>query len=283
MEGTLGALATAQLDTATPRPGIVWPGSAAALALHRGDVVRIEQVAGGQCVDLVAWSLLDARERLSAARTRAIVGVSPGLGDDLWSGPPYERPLLALIADSAPGHDLLFPACSAREYTRVGCLPDPSCVGVQAAAAAAWGLGMADLHDPLNLWLNADVARDGSLGWRSTPTAPGDHVELAALAPVLVIVNPCVDDVFGCSGFEPGPIVVTTRASSRDDPMTAPASAITGVARPLRRIGQPPTGAPRPWHELALALPDSSTRSSATDVRAAAVRFSLGVLAGTTG
>jgi recombinational DNA repair ATPase RecF len=38
---------------------------------------------GGQCVDVVVWSLSDARERLSAARTRTLSGVSPGLGDVL--------------------------------------------------------------------------------------------------------------------------------------------------------------------------------------------------------
>lgn len=251
------------MDAPAPQPGLVWPGAAAALELHRGDVVRIEQVAGGQCVDLVAWSLPDPRERLSAARTRAIAGISPGTGDELWSGPPYERPLLALIADSAPGHDLLFPACSAGEYAAVGCLPEPSCVAVQAAAAAAWGLEVADLPDPLNLWLRADVSPDGSLGWHSTPTVPGDHVELVAHASLLVIVNPCVDDVFGCSGLEPHPIVVTARAFSRNE-----------------LVGPPPIGGPSPYHELVVALPSSSTQPSAATVRATAVRFSLAVLAG---
>ena len=220
-EAPLDAAPRRHTDAPAPQPGLVWPGAAAALELHRGDVVRIEQVAGGQCVDLVAWSLPDPRERLSAARTRAIAGISPGTGDELWSGPPYERPLLALIADSAPGHDLLFPACSAREYAAVGCLPEPSCVAVQAAAAAAWGLEVADLPDPLNLWLRADVSPDGSLGWHSTPTVPGDHVELVAHASLLVIVNPCVDDVFGCSGLEPRPIAVTSRRGDLSGPPPA--------------------------------------------------------------
>jgi uncharacterized protein YcgI (DUF1989 family) len=272
-------LALEHTERATPREGLVEPGSAAALELERGDVIRIEQAAGDQCVDLVAWSLLDARERLSAARTRAIAGVSPGLGDALWSGPPYERPLLAVIADSAPGHDLLFPACSAREYTSVGCRPDPSCAGVQAAAAAAWGLEMSDLPDPLNLWLRSDVSADGALGWRSTATVPGDHVELVAHSPVLVIVNPCVDDVFGCSGFEPRAIAVTAyRAGADDEPAVPPAGEITGAARPLSRTGPPPVAAPSPWRELVVA---SETHGAAA-VRAAAVRFSLAVLAGAT-
>ena len=80
------------MDAPAPQPGLVWPGAAAALELHRGDVVRIEQVAGGQCVDLVAWSLPDPRERLSAARTRAIAGISPGTGDEPLVGAALRAP-----------------------------------------------------------------------------------------------------------------------------------------------------------------------------------------------
>ena len=262
--------------------GEVIPGSAAALELQPGDVVRVEQLAGGQCVDVVAWSLADARERLSAGRTRTITGISPGVGDALWSGPPDERPLLAVIADSAPGHDLLFPACSPREYAVAGCVPEPSCAGVQAASAAAYGLEMADLPDPLNLWLRAEVEAGGSVGWQSTPTVAGDHVELLALVPVLVIVNPCVDDVFGCSSFEPRPISVSTRRATPDeaadwlDQPPPPTSASPGRARPLERIGDPPPVEPMVWRDLIVSLPDAQ---SAAVARAAAVRYSLAALA----
>jgi hypothetical protein len=264
----------------------VVPGAAGALELRRGDVVHVEQLVGGQCVDLVAWSLEDARERLSAARTRAVAGISPGIGDELWSGPPYERPLLVLVADSAPGHDLLFPACSAGEYAAAGCLPEPSCVGVIAASAAAWGLEPCDLPDPLNLWLRSGLAADGSLEWQSTPTVAGDHVELLALAPALVIVAPCVDDVFGCSGLEPRPIAVTSRPADAAETRSwlaarpaAPASAIVGTVRPLDRVGEQPAAAPSTWRELLVDLPETPLPVDAAAVRAVAVRFSLATLA----
>jgi uncharacterized protein len=286
-EGSERPVATpvSPIASGPPPVGLVEPGAAAALELARGDVVRIEQLAGGQCVDVVAWSLDDARERLSAARTRAIAGVSPGLGDTLWSGPPYERPLLTIVADSAPGHDLLFPACSAREYAAAGCAPEPSCAGVQGGAAARYGLELSDLPDPLNLWLRAELQADGMLGWRSTESEAGDHVELLALAPLLVLVNPCVDDVFGCSGLEPRPIVVTARPTTAtllagrfDDP--PPASAVTGSARPLARVAPMAAIAPIVWRELVVPLPGSGPAPGAAAARAAAVRFSLAVLAG---
>lgn len=263
---------------------LIAAGSAAALELRRGDVVRVEQMTGGQCVDLVAWSLADSRERFSAARTRAIAGVSPGLGDVLWSGPPFQRSLMLVVADSAPGHDLLFPACSPAEYSGVGCDAEPSCVGVQSASAAAWGLEAADLPDPLNLWLRSSVGADRALGWESTATVAGDHVELLALVPLLVVVNPCVDDVFGCSGLEPGPIAVATRpasASERDRARAIsaePAAPIGGRARPLVRVAALPSAPASAWRELTVRLPGRAGEESAAAVRAAAVEFALAVL-----
>ena len=269
--------------TAEPRSAThIQPGSAAALEVPGGDVIVVEQVEGGQCVDLVAWSLEDGRERLSAARTRAISGVSPGVGDALWSGPPFERPLLHLVADSAPGHDLLFPACSAREYLAAGCGAVPSCAGVQAAAAAGWGIEAAAVPDPFNLWLRGGVDGDGALTWVSTPTAPGDHVALLAAMDLLVVVNPCVDDIFGCSGFEAGPIAVDVRRATAADHRglprtpTPPAATAAGTPRPLRRthaVSFPPR--PR-WEQLELTVEPGAGDPAA--IRASAIGYALSVV-----
>ena len=263
---------------------LIAAGTAAALELRGGDVVRVEQVTGGQCVDLVAWSLADSRERLSAARTRSLAGVSPGLGDVLWSGPPFQRPLLLIVADSAPGHDLLFPACSPAEYAGAGCEAEPSCVGVQSATAAPWGLETSDLPDPFNLWLRSGVDADGALGWESTATVAGDHVELLALVPLLVVINPCVDDVFGCSGLEPGPIAVSTRKATASEldhvrgMVAEPAAPVTGHARPLVRVAASPPPSACTWRELIVQLPGTAGEVSPAAVRAAAVELSLAVL-----
>jgi uncharacterized protein YcgI (DUF1989 family) len=240
----------------------VRPGGSAAVELQRGDVLRVEQLWGGTCVDLVAWGLRDHGERFSAARTRATCGISPGLGDVLWSGAPADRPLAVIVADSAPGHDLLYPACSPGEYARAGADPDPSCHGVQAAAADAYGIAPCDLPDPLNLWLRGSVTADGELDWASTPTRPCDHVDLLALIDLLVIVNPCVDDVFGCSGLVPRPIAVSA----------GPAS--DAVCSAWLAAEQAPFG-PRPaqsfaWHRIEVV---SDAQPEA--LRAAAVRLAV--------
>ena len=52
------------------------------------------------------------------------------------------------------------------------------------------------------------------IGWLPTQTAAGDHLELRALVDCLVVANPCVDDVFGCSTIPGGSILVTRRSAA---------------------------------------------------------------------
>jgi uncharacterized protein YcgI (DUF1989 family) len=185
------------------------------MVVSRGQVLRIEQVRGGQVVDLNLFGLSDARERLSASRTRVLHGLSIALGDTLWSAAPRERPLMTLIADSAGArHDVTFPACSAFEYAFAsGVTGHTNCAEIQAESIRRFGLMPDDVHDPLNLWMESG-ATDDRLWWRLTPTAAGDYVELLAQVSVAVSLNPCGDDVFGSSAFEVASIRATVRAAT---------------------------------------------------------------------
>jgi uncharacterized protein YcgI (DUF1989 family) len=185
------------------------------MVVRRGQVLRIEQVRGRQVVDLNLFGLADARERLSASRTRALHGLSIALGDTLWSGAPRERPLMTLIADSAGArHDVTFPACSAFEYAFAsGVAGHTNCVEIQAESIRRFGLTPDDVHDPLNLWMGSG-ATDDRLGWRLSPTGAGDYVELLAQVSVAASLNPCGDDVFGSSAFEIAPVRTVVRSAT---------------------------------------------------------------------
>jgi uncharacterized protein YcgI (DUF1989 family) len=197
-------------------------------------------VRGGQCVDVNVFSLADRRERFHAARTRSLHGVALRTGAALWSNPPWERPLMVMVADTADVcHDVSFPACSELEYARVtGIAGHTNCCDIQAEAGRAWGLGPHDVHDPLNLWLQSHACADGSIGWSATATGPGDHVELLARVDCLVVANPCGDDLFGASGYGVAPVRVTVRAATAHErarwlrPEEPPAGAAAGPAQP---------------------------------------------------
>jgi uncharacterized protein YcgI (DUF1989 family) len=250
------AAAAPAADPARAADGlVVAQGEAVAVRLVPGDVLRIAQVDGGQCADVLAWGPAGADEPLSASRTRSLEGASPTSGSRLLSAWPHERPLLEIVRDTAPGHDLLHPACSPLEYASIGAVGDPSCVAVQAEAIAAAGLEGVTPHDPLNLWFAPTLTGPRSvLGWRQTPTAPGDEVALRALCDVVVVVNPCVDDVFGCSVRPGGAIRVA-------------------VEPPEREIVR--SGAPVPVDTLTVQLPEALPDDA---VRGRAVRHALAVL-----
>ena len=104
--------------------------SGASLALSAGQQLRVQQLTDGQCVDLHVFEL--GGRSFSAARTRALHGIHPSVGASLWSTAP-EVPLLSIVADTAPGHDLCFPPCSELEYER--------------HAGIGGHLGCAELHE----------------------------------------------------------------------------------------------------------------------------------------
>ena len=102
--------AAADSDQPTTRLRLTLPAaSGGALALDAGDLLTIEQLADGQGVDLRAFGV-DGLS-FSAAQTRWMHGINPSRGTSLWRSGPGP-PLLTIVRDTAPGHDLCFPPCS---------------------------------------------------------------------------------------------------------------------------------------------------------------------------
>jgi uncharacterized protein len=225
---------------------IVEAGTAAAVVLQAGELLSLEQIADGQCVDLNVFALGNPRQHFSASRTRALHGIHPAFGAILWSTPP-ERPLMTIASDTAGDHDLSFPACTAFEYEDLaGLAGHANCHDLLAAAVAASD-GDADLvHDPLNLWLPSEIDPGGTL--RSWPVAAsrGDFVELQAHTPVLAAICPCPDDLFGSSQFDPSGIRVRIRDPSASDHnaasgwiVTSPAHLFAGEGRSVVGVDVP--------------------------------------------
>jgi len=206
---------TAPSDGTPPAPRIdltLPAASAGALALRRGDHLRIEQLGDGQGVDLRAHA--PDGTLFSAGRTRAAYGINPSVGAALWTA-TAARPLLTIVADSAPGHDLCFPGCSELEYSEFAGIPGHlGCTELHEAARAAAGWRHAAGEDVLNLWLPSAVDARGRL--RSWPAAcrAGDSVTLRADVDAIVTLSCCPDDLFGTSQYEPKPVKVTVTASS---------------------------------------------------------------------
>ena len=86
------------------------PGTGKAIELLKGQILRIEQVEGGQCADFNCFNLHDYKEFMHCGRTRTVHGFHPTTGTFMWSAPPRERAMLYILEDTVGRNDVLFPA-----------------------------------------------------------------------------------------------------------------------------------------------------------------------------
>ena len=181
---------------------VMQPGTGKAIELLAGQILRIEQIEGLQCVDFNCFNLHDYKEFMHCGRTRTVHGFNPTTGSFLWSAPPRERALLYIMEDTVGRNDVLFPRCSAYVYeSAYGFDAHTNCHDIQAEAQREYGLTPDDVHDSFNLFMCTEVTLDGRATITRQATKPGDHVDLLALVDVLAIPNVCGADVMRTSNF----------------------------------------------------------------------------------
>ena len=198
------------------------PGTGKAVELAKGQVLRIEQIEGGQCVDFNAFNLHDHKEYMHTGRTRTLHGFNPGPGDFLWSAPPRERAMMLMLEDTVRCNDVLFPRCSANLYESVyGFHAHTNCHDIQAEAQREYGLTPDDVHDSFNLFMCTET-HSGRGHIKRQHSKPGDHVDLLALMDLLAVPNVCGADVMRTSNFALKPVRLVVYSASERDLATVP-------------------------------------------------------------
>ena len=238
----------APAERTTLQETVLEPGTGKAFEVRAGQVLRVEQVTGDQCVDLNVFNLHDYREFMHVGRTRTLHGTNPSTGSFLWSAPPRERALMYLQTDTAGINDTLFPRCSANMYESMhGFAEHTNCADIQAEAQREYGLTPDDVHDSFNLFMATRVV-DGMPEILRQSTAPGDHVELLALVDVLAVPNVCGNDIMGTSNFSLNPVRVSVADGHgrRRSP-------------PSRRCGPTPRSARRPTSASRRSAPSGAS------------------------
>ena len=76
---------------------LLQPVSGKALPVLRGEVIRIIQEEGGQCVDFNAFNLHDYKEYLGASNTRSRNAFRVKKGDIIWSVSSRDRPMFVIL------------------------------------------------------------------------------------------------------------------------------------------------------------------------------------------
>jgi uncharacterized protein YcgI (DUF1989 family) len=186
------------------------PGTGKAVEVYAGQILRISQVEGQQCVDFNCFNLHDYKEFMHCGRTRTVHGFHPSKGAFLWSAPPRERALMYILEDTYGRNDVLFPRCSAYVYeSAYGFDVHTNCHDIQAEAQREYGLTPDDVHDSFNLFMCTEVTGPHSATMTRQTSKPGDYVDLLALTDVLAVPNVCGSDVMRTSNFSLRPIKLT--------------------------------------------------------------------------
>jgi uncharacterized protein len=186
---------------------VIEPGTGKALELRRGQVLRIEQLVGEQCADFNCFNLHDYKEFFHTGRTRHMHGLNPSTGDFLWSAPPRERPMAAIVADTTGSNDILYSRCSAFlfEY-QYGLDVHTNCHDIQSEAQREYGLTPDDVHDSFNFFMNTGIDASGRPFIAGNMARRGDYVEILALIDLLAVPSVCGADVMATSSFELKPL-----------------------------------------------------------------------------
>ncbi|MCR6656498.1 MAG: urea carboxylase-associated family protein [Opitutus sp.] len=216
---------------------VLEPGTGKAIELLAGQILRIEQVEGGQCVDFNAFNLHDYKEYMHCGRTRTVHGFNPTEGTFLWSQPPRERALLYILKDTVKRNDVLFPRCSAYLYeSAYGFHDHTNCHDIQSEAQREYGLTPDDVHDSFNFFMNTEVGIDGKATITRQSSKAGDHVDLLALTDVLAVPNVCGADVMRTSNFSLKPIKLTVFEATEADMASVPPTPVLRSQRTPKRF-----------------------------------------------
>ncbi|QDW40034.1 urea carboxylase-associated family protein [Bradyrhizobium sp. KBS0727] len=211
---------------------VLEPGTGKAIELLKGQILRIEQVEGGQCADFNAFNLHDYKEFMHCGRTRTVHGFHPTKGTFMWSAPPRERAMLYILEDTVGRNDVLFPRCSAYVYeASYGFAVHTNCHDIQAEAQREYGLTPDDVHDSFNLFMCTGVDDDGHAFMTRQTTKAGDHVDLLALMDVLAVPNVCGADVMKTSNFALKPLKLTVFAATAADIAAVPKTPVLASQR----------------------------------------------------
>jgi uncharacterized protein len=186
---------------------VMQPGTGKALELRKGQILRVEQIEGAQCVDFNCFNLHDYKEYMHCGRTRTVHGFNPSKGTFLWSAPPREHAMLYILEDTYGRNDVLFPRCSAYLYeSAYGFHTHTNCHDIQSEAQREYGLTPDDVHDSFNMFMCTEVTLDGRASITRQTSKKGDYIELLALMDVLAVPNVCGADIMRTSNFGLKPI-----------------------------------------------------------------------------
>ncbi|WP_158214045.1 DUF1989 domain-containing protein [Pusillimonas sp. T2] len=182
---------------------IVVPGGhARAFEVKKGQFLEVIDLEGGQVADFFAFNQHDHKERLSPPHTLiSLKSLAIRVGDELRSS--RRHPMLKVIEDISPSHDLLIPACDEQRYlVDYGVANHRSCVANFEEALQPYGIGRDLFLEPFNLFQSTEIKPDGTLTQKPCLTKAGDYILLEALQDIIGAISACPMDLNPIGGSQ---------------------------------------------------------------------------------
>lgn len=198
---------------------VLQPISGKAVPVYAGEVLRIIQVEGEQCVDFNAFNLHDYKERMDVGCSRGSTGFRPKKGDILSSNPPRYRPMIGILEMSPTCQtDVLGRTCHATLFEMYfGLERHTNCQDTIAEAISEYGLTPDDVHDSFNMWMNSEWDSTGKTFTMANTGRKGDFVDLVAFFDILAVPLMCGSgDIRWTSNFSLKPIQIKVFEASSD-------------------------------------------------------------------
>jgi uncharacterized protein len=198
---------------------VLQPISGKAVPVYAGEVLRIIQVEGEQCVDFNAFNLHDYKERMDVGSSRGSTGFRPKKGDILCSNPPRYRPMIGILEMSPTCQtDVLGRTCHATLFEMsFGLERHTNCQDTIAESISEYGLTPDDVHDSFNMWMNSEWDSTGKVWTMANTGRKGDFVDLVAFFDILAVPLICGSgDIRWTSNFSFKPIQIQVLEASPD-------------------------------------------------------------------
>jgi uncharacterized protein YcgI (DUF1989 family) len=198
---------------------VLEPVTGKAVPVMKGEVLRIEQVVGGTCVDFNAFNLHDYKEALDCGFTRSFQSFDPKTGEFIWTNAPRGRPMFGILhIEDTCELDIVGHRCN-RVFEELGWgLTDhANCQDTLAESIREYGLTPDDVHDSFNLWMATTIDPSGRRQFKWNPAPQGDRIDLLAMFDVLAASVICgIGDLVGINnyGFEPIKLEVYERSEA---------------------------------------------------------------------
>lgn len=177
--------------------------------VRKGQVLRVIEVDGPQAADMIAFNLHDFRESISAWLTRHLSG-NFTKAEKIYSRLPAGNVMFTVLTDIPGVFWLSGGRCNRLTYEHIqgGVGHHGNCQDILMECIRPYGLTEYDIHEVLNIFMNAAFHEDGSYELNPSQVKKGDYVELLAEMDLLIAISACPDELSAYNEYNPKPLKI---------------------------------------------------------------------------